>query len=35
MGPIMLDIINHNNLYDAWNAQCIEEIPDFNCQEVA
>lgn len=31
MGPIMLDINNFNNLYDAWNATCIEEIQDFNC----
>ncbi len=35
MGPVMLDVNNFSNLYDAWNAQCVEEINDFNCSEVA
>eukprot|EP00347_Sterkiella_histriomuscorum_P016450 403353129 len=35
MGPIMIDIDNHSNLYEAWNSQHVEQIQDFNCQEVA
>jgi hypothetical protein len=35
MGPIMLDISNFATLYDAWNGTCVEEIEDFNCNEVA
>jgi hypothetical protein len=35
MGPIMLDINAYNNIYEAWNAQSLEEIQDFNCKEVA
>lgn len=35
MGPIMLDVNNFGSLYDAWNAQGLEDIEDFNCKEVA
>lgn len=30
MGPIMLDIQNHKNLMEAWEAQSEIEIEDFN-----
>jgi hypothetical protein len=35
MGPIHLDINQHNNLIDAWVGSTVEEIEDFNCKEVA
>lgn len=34
MGPIMIDVLNYQSLYEAWNAQHIEYIDDFNCNEV-
>ncbi|CDW73905.1 ubiquitin carboxyl-terminal hydrolase family protein [Stylonychia lemnae] len=34
MGPIMIDVDNYSNLYEAWNACHIEQIDDFNCDEV-
>ena len=35
MGPIMIDIANYSSLFKAWSSQHSEQIPDFNCQEVA
>ena len=35
MGPIIIDITHHQTLIDAWNGSCVEEIEDFNFDEVA
>ena len=35
MGPIQLNVCDSNNLYDAWDAQHLVEIEDFNCRDVA
>lgn len=35
MGPINLDVFQHEDLYSAWNAQQVQLIEDYNSKEVA
>jgi hypothetical protein len=35
MGPIMLNVNEYSNLYEAWSAQQFEEVEGYDSQEVA
>lgn len=35
MGPIMLNVNDYSNLYEAWKAQQFEEVEGYDSQEVA
>ena len=34
MGPVLLDVVNYSNLYDAWNGYSLEDIQGFDSREV-